>query len=218
MILKLSKFESIVRGYPQVDDSDAAFTKGKDLQALCALAIISQAKCILEIGTAYGHTAVALAKACPEAEVYTLDTCKEMATEWRSQFKAEILSKEQQGSYIRKQPEELQARIHAQVGPVHLGRSLVTMLPMPRFDFAFIDGDHRWRSVVCDTEAVLKRIAAGGLVVWDDYATATELRRFLKIVNERSGGDIVIIPGLRICYFKVTEGQRNRLLSAMEGL
>ncbi len=71
---------------------------------------------------------------------------------------------------------------------------------------------------MCDTEAVVKRIAAGGLVVWDDYNTATELRRFLKIVNERTGGDIVIIPGLRICYATVTEGQRDKLLLAMEGL
>jgi hypothetical protein len=141
-----------------------------------------------------------------------------MAHNWDSQFKSEILEKHDQGSFIRAQPPEIRTRIHAQLGPVHVGQSLVTMLPVPQFGFAYIDGDHRWRSVVEDTKAVVKRIEAGGIVVWDDYGTATEVGRFIDTVQERIHDGIVFIPQLRFCYAVVTEGLRASLLLAVEDL
>lgn len=214
----LTRFERLFGSLAQPDDKDAAYTNGRNLGVVCTLAKASGEANLLEIGTAFGHTAVALAKTCPEADVWTLGTCKEMASAGTSQHPSEILPRRKQGSFISKQPDALTERIHSLVGPASGDRSLLGVLAVPRFGFAFIDGDHSWRSVVNDTVAVVSRIHTKGIVVWDDYREANEVTCFLNILDKRCGGCLTHVMGTRICFTPIPKERRGLMMDALRDL
>ncbi len=217
----LTDMTDIRHGYaklPEIEGQETAYTKGNDLRAVCCLARASGATNILEIGTAFGHTAVALAKVCPEAQIWTLGTCREFFGSKISRFRREVLPREKQGSFIRQQSAELQSRIHTQVSAPTHKQSLVCVLAVPKFQFAFIDAEHSWRSVVNDTQAVVQRIDAGGVVVWDDFGTVQEIRKFIEILNKRMAGGIQVVSGTRVCYAEITAERRVSLLEAIKDL
>lgn len=204
-------------GSPPVPESERAYTDGNNLRVLCALAHDADPACLLEIGTAYGHTAVILAKLCPSSQLWTLGTCREYTVKTRSVYDREILPREEQGSFIKIQPEELRARIHARVLRSR-GRSVLCAADVPHFQFAFIDGDHMWRGVVEDTKAVMDRIDSRGTVVWDDYGYALEVAAFIDLLNARTGSRIVSVCGTRICYVKLDPGLQADLVEALQDL
>lgn len=197
--------------------SESVYTHGNNLRVLCALAHDATPECLLEIGTAYGHTTVILAKLCPSSQLWTLGTCREYTGTTRSVYDREILPREEQGSFIKIQPEELRARIHARVLRSR-GRSVLCAADMPHFQFAFIDGDHRWRGVVEDTKAVLDRIDSRGTIVWDDYGYALEVAAFIDLLNARTGDRIISVGTTRICYVKLDPGLKTDLAEAIQDL
>lgn len=213
-----SRFARLFEPVAKPDGKDAAYTDGKNLEVVCTLAKASGEANLLEIGTAFGHTAVALAKTCSEADVWTLGTCKEMASAGVSLHPNEILSRREQGNFISKQPDAMTERIHSLVGSTSRDRSLLDILAVPRFGFAFIDGDHSWRSVFNDTVAVTSRILEEGIVVWDDYGEANEVACFLDILDKHCSGGITHVLGTRICYTRISQERRGLMMDALRNL
>lgn len=196
-----------------------AYTTGHNLQMVCTLAKFVKPLRAVEIGTAYGHTAAAIAIACPDAKVDTFDVCRENAGETASPFDREILPRDRVGKVILEQSEEIRSRVRSHIlTPVLHGQSLLEIATFRRIQFAFIDGDHTWRNVVADTRAVLDRISSDGVIVWDDYSTVREVGAFIDILNGRTGNRITAVKATRCCYIHLVEGQREALLDASRDL
>lgn len=203
---------------PRFVQPDAHYTPGRELNTVCMLALASNAKRAVEIGTAHGHTAVALARTLPEAEILTIGTTRELAGHNSSKFDREIQTEERQGYYIREQPAEIRDRIRSIKMKPEPRESLASRVPLGSFQFAFIDGDHRWEWVAEDTKAILRAIDDGGLIVWDDYNMHNEVRAFINIVNARTTGPLVEIETTRVVFVKLTAEKRAELLEAVEQL
>lgn len=216
-----ASWHAFIRDYPAQLDSlrvvnrDAAYTNGHNLDAIGRLAIASRARKAVEIGTAWGHTAVALARVLPEAEVVTLGITREQVAD-RNSINREILAELDQGSYIRRQPDEIRSRITAVTLTPEPRDSLANRVVMAPFQFAYIDGEHSWQCVAEDTKAILAQIDDGGIIVWDDYGTAKEVQRYIDTLNGRTVGRITAIQKTRIAFVKLEEGILEELREAAE--
>ena len=198
-------------------EADAHFTPGLNLHAVARLAWASRAKRAIEIGTAHGHTTVALARSLPAAEIVTVGTTRELAGHNDSKFDVEILPEDIQGHYIREQEEAIRIRILAIVGKPEPRVSLLSaVVGLGSFEFAYIDGDHRWECVAEDTKAVLRRISDDGIIVWDDYGFHVEVRDFINTLNARVDDWITEVEGTRIVFVQLNAEKRAALLKAAE--
>jgi len=200
-------------GWRDVVD-DARWTPGRELEAVARLAFASKAKRAVEIGTANGHTTVALARTLPDAEIITFGTTRELAGHNDSEFDREIFPKEKQGAYIRQQSPEIQKRITAVVGKPRPRQSLLDFYGKIRF--AYIDGDHRWEAVAEDTKAVLRKCYDDAIIVWDDYGFHYEVREFINVLNRRAGDLICEVERTRIVFVQLDAEKLKVLRAAAE--
>ena len=54
-----------------------------------------------------------------------------------------------------------------------------------RVDFIFVDGDHTYNGIKNDSQAALRMLAPGGIILWHDYFPRfSEVRRYLHELNE----------------------------------
>ena len=197
-------------------EADAAWTPGVNLHAVTRLAYASNAKRVVEIGTAEGHTTVALSRTLPAAEIVTVGTTRELAGHNGTEFDREIFPAEEQGHYIREQEEAFRIRIRAIVGKPEPRVSLLAGHDVGPFEFAYIDGDHRWECVAEDTKSVLRKISDDGIIVWDDYGFHAEVRDFINTLNARSGRFITEVEGTRIVFVQLNADWRAKLIAAAE--
>ena len=110
----------------------------------CALGFRSRR--ILEIGSYLGHTARMLAENTDEAtRITTLDEFAE------------------HGAAYRGTP--LEKKIDRRIGKI----SLECFKADEKFDLIFVDADHRFSSVLNDTEVAMNLLAPGGVILWHDY-------------------------------------------------
>lgn len=202
-------------GWRAVAD-DAAWTPGVDLHAVTRLAYASRAKRAVEIGTAEGHTTVALALTLPSAEIVTVGTTRELAGHNGTEFDREIFPEEEQGHYIREQEEAIRQRITAFIGKPNPRECILEYFGVRSFEFAYIDGDHRWECVAEDTKTVLRKILDDGIIVWDDYGFHDEVRWFINTINARGDGSITEVEGTRIVFVQLNAEKRAMLLRATE--
>jgi predicted O-methyltransferase YrrM len=135
-----------------------------ELFCLKALVRHVRAQRIFEIGTFDGATTVELAKAAPQAEVFTLDLPSELAEMANVPSEAASAKDKRVGSRFRHLPE---AQRITQV----LGDSL-------RFDYApfaasidlvFVDAAHDYEHVSVDSRNALEIMKPGGTAIWHDY-------------------------------------------------
>jgi hypothetical protein len=132
-----------------------------------AVAAHLQPRRIFEFGTFLGRTTYYLAKACPQAEVTTLDLpCDE--NPWA--FAPHI------GSYFAGSPESARIR--------QLREDSRTFDPGPYMgtqDFVWVDGDHGYEPVRNDTMKALSMVSPGGVVLWHDFGPdSLDLVRFFR--------------------------------------
>lgn len=124
-------------------------TPPNDMVPLCTLARAIGAQRILEVGTYNGASAINFALTCPHAHITTYDVRPEA------------------GELIAQAEPTVRARIERRVADfAHDGERLRTD---PRYDFVFIDGDHKAPAVSADSELAFERIAPGGIIAWHDY-------------------------------------------------
>jgi Predicted O-methyltransferase len=110
----------------------------------CALGFKSRR--ILEIGSYLGYTAKMLAEnTSAETRITTLDEYPE------------------HGAAYRGTP--LEQKIDRRIGKI----SLEHFRAGEKYDLIFVDADHRFESVMNDTQVALGLLAENGVVVWHDY-------------------------------------------------
>ena len=119
-------------------------------QLIYRLAKDNQPKSIIELGTCLGITSAYLSKACPEADVITIEGCPETA----------------KVAYRNFQELELD-NVELRVG------NFDTLLPgvieqEPRLDFVYVDGNHRKEATINYFNWCLSKVHEGSLLIFDD--------------------------------------------------
>jgi hypothetical protein len=199
-----------------------AYTGGNDLAVVLALAQKRRPEKVLEMYTALGHTAAALAWTLPEATVYAYDTTQELGV-WPypgnggKPTGAEVPTADEVGRAIKALPPEVRERVHLGVhGPDDLHREIRAQGP---YDFVFIDGNHSWRGVAEDTRVALDVVDEQAVLVWDDYWTPCyEVMRFIDVLNWRTADSIILVENTRVCYCWLTKAKYRMLKRAIADL
>ena len=152
-----------------------------DQVALSKLAILTQPRRILEIGSFKGHTALTLAVNTPtETTITTVDVI------------------EDHGELYRETP--YAPRITRHVGTVQ------TLTDPGPFDLVFVDADHRYDEVDRDTQTALELLATNGLLVWHDYCDSFWTNRLNRVpeVLAKYARELPIrsIPGTTLAVYR----------------
>ncbi|MGH8094289.1 MAG: class I SAM-dependent methyltransferase [Chthoniobacterales bacterium] len=159
---------------------------------------------LFEIGTFDGRTTLNLAMNSPSrCRVFTLDLPPELDTTFPlAKGERHMVEKPAPGSRY----EKYRALYPVAVGKIHqlLGDSA-------RFDYApfanscslvFIDGSHAYDYALSDTQAALKMVRKGGVIVWHDYGIWEGVTRALEELDERKGQGLRNIRGTSLVYWK----------------
>ena len=120
-----------------------------DLLMLLKIAVCTEPKRLMEIGSYRGYTALFLAQhISPDAKIVTID---------RHPDHGEAYRKTSLASMIERRVGETDRAMFARDEPAS-------------YDLIFVDADHSYRSVRNDTELVLPLLSPDGFIVWHDYA------------------------------------------------
>lgn len=211
-------WHDFVKLYPLVKSPrPGAYTNGNDLAVLLALAAWRKPAKVLEMYAALGHTAANLTLACPQATVYTFDTCKEYGLWPLPGNNWEVPTREHVGREIQTLPADAKARCRLGVHPPDdMYKQIAAHGP---YELAWIDGNHSWRGVVEDTRVALDTCEEDAVLVWDDYwAPCPETMAFINIMNGRCADCIVYVANSRVCYCALTRGKYKLLKHAIGDL
>lgn len=149
-----------------------------ELKVICELVIEYRPGTIFEIGTFQGRTTLNMALNAPEARIYTLDLPSAELNTTRLTIEEEeklYVDKDVSGERFLNHP----AREHI----IQLFGDSATFDFSPyhdTIDFMFVDGSHAYEYVLNDTEAALKMVRKGGLIVWHDYTNWIGVQRGLN--------------------------------------
>ena len=120
-----------------------------DVVMLLKIAVCSEPKRLMEIGSYRGYTALFLAQhVSPDARIVTIDRHPDHGEAYRDTSVA--------------------SKIERRVGATH--RAMFAQDEPASYDLIFIDADHSYESVRNDTELILPLLSPTGFVVWHDYA------------------------------------------------
>lgn len=132
---------------------------------LAALASQRQPRTIFEIGTFDGSTTLLLARAAPEAQIFTLDLPPDAEVLTNEAGSAQHL--EGMGSWgARFQGHAEAERITQLFGD---SRTYDFTPHYGKIDLVVVDGGHSAECVTPDSENALRMMSPHGTVVWDDY-------------------------------------------------
>jgi hypothetical protein len=116
---------------------------------LLKIAVCTEPKRLMEIGSYRGSTALFLAQhISPDARIVTIDRHPDHGEAFRKTSVAPMIER--------------------RVGATD--RAMFAQDQPATYDLIFIDADHSYRSVRNDTELVLPLLAPAGFIVWHDYA------------------------------------------------
>lgn len=185
------------------------YTQGRDLTVLLTLARWKKPQKIAEMYTAYGDTALSLARSNPQADIYAFDVCREEGG--MGPMNQEVLPKAEVGSAFRDLPF---ANLHLCVRPGNeLGGYILERGP---FDLTFVDGNHIAECVVRDTALALAATKQDGVIVWDDYwESSHDVMDVIDELNESAGDLITLVEGTRVCYTILGFDEKQRLVQAL---
>jgi predicted O-methyltransferase YrrM len=138
-----------------------------ELYCVIAIAMLSRAKRIFEIGTYDGATTLQLARVCPQAEIFTLD----LAPADVAQPTPDFVDSENQnvaaggvGRRFMGTPES--SRIRQLLGD----STKFDYQPYAgSMDLVFVDACHQYEFVRSDSANALRLVRPGGVVLWHDY-------------------------------------------------
>jgi Methyltransferase domain len=120
-----------------------------DLVMLLKIAVCTEPKRLMEIGSFRGYTALFLARhISPDAKIVAIDRHPDHGEAYRKT------------SFV--------SMIERRVGETD--RAMFVRDEAASYDFIFVDADHSYQSVRKDTELVLPLLAPAGFIVWHDYA------------------------------------------------
>jgi hypothetical protein len=120
-----------------------------DLVMLLKIAICTEPKRLMEIGSFRGYTALFLAQhISPDAKIVTIDRHPDHGEAYRTTPLARMIE-----------------RRVGETDPTMFARD-----ESASYDLIFVDADHSYGSVRNDTELVLPLLSPAGFIVWHDYA------------------------------------------------
>jgi hypothetical protein len=120
-----------------------------DLVMLLKIAVCTDPKRLMEIGSYRGYTALFLAQhISSDAKIVTIDRHPDHGEAYRETA--------------------FTSMIERRVGET--GRAMFARDAPASYDLIFVDSDHSYRGVRNDSEFVLPLLAPGGFIVWHDYA------------------------------------------------
>ena len=120
-----------------------------DLVMLLKLAVCTEPKRLMEIGSYRGYTALFLAQhISPDAKIVAMDRYPDHGEAYRETSFAKM---------IERRTGETERAMFARDEPAS-------------YDLLFVDADHSYSSVRNDTELVLPLLSPAGFIVWHDYA------------------------------------------------
>jgi Methyltransferase domain len=173
---------------------------------LVSLARLVEARCIFEIGTYNGFTALTLARNLKDSVIHTLDlpTGEEPGRDVNETDRGHI-------RYLSKNP----GRVY--VGTDEEQRIVQHLEDSATFDFSsfksrcelvYVDGAHSFDYVKGDTEAALEMVSSRGIVVWDDYSRMEpDVPRYLDLHAPKP---LVRLPRSRLVVW-FSDGAARRL-------
>jgi hypothetical protein len=120
-----------------------------DMVTLLKIALCTNPKWLMELGSYRGYTALFLAHhISPDARIVTIDRHPDHGEAYRGI--------------------SLASRIERRVGETD--RAMFAGDEPASYDLIFVDADHSYASVRNDTELVLPLLSPSGFIVWHDYA------------------------------------------------
>lgn len=161
-------------------------------QLIYRLAKDNQPKSIIELGTCLGITSAYLAKACPEADVITIEGCPETA----------------KVAYRNFQELELD-NVELRVG------NFDTLLPgvieqETRLDFVYVDGNHRKEATINYFNWCLPKVHEGSLLIFDDIYWSEGMKEaWEEIKNHPEVTVTVDLFWIGLVYFKKGQAKEH---------
>jgi len=159
---------------------------------------------IFEIGTFDGRTTLNLAlSAPPQCHIFTLDLPADHPTKYRIvDGERHMVRKPAPGSRY----EKYRASHPRAIGRIHqlLGDSAT-------FDYSpyenscalvFIDGSHAYEYVKSDTEAALRIVRSGGVIIWHDYGIWEGVTKALEELEQQAHLGICNIRGTSLVFWE----------------
>ncbi|MGV8880093.1 MAG: O-methyltransferase [Sphingobacteriaceae bacterium] len=143
-----------------------ALKKPRLAQLIYRLARNQQAKSMLELGTCLGITTAYLAKACPDANLVTVEGCPQTAAIARENFNA-----------IGLENIDLQVGNFDEVLPAILNEHV-------NFDFVYIDGNHRKEATLRYFKLFLPQVTASTLLIFDDIYWSKGMKEAWQEIRE----------------------------------
>jgi Methyltransferase domain len=120
-----------------------------DMVMLLKIALCTNPKRLMELGSYRGYTALFLAQhLSPDATIVTIDRHPDHGEAYRTT--------------------SLASMIERRVGETD--RAMFVRDELASYDLIFVDADHSYESVRNDTELVLPLLSPSGFIVWHDYA------------------------------------------------
>lgn len=164
----------------------------KDAQLLFRLAHYWKPKTILELGTSLGITTAYLAKACPSAQVISIEGAPSVAKVAAVNLKKlNVLNVKQQIGPFKT---ELKPAIEE----------------LNRLDFVFFDGNHRYQATMDYFEACLAQMDENSLCVFDDIYWSKEMQKAWKQIKKHPSVRVTIdLYSLGIVFFKKDQAKED---------
>lgn len=159
---------------------------------------------LFEIGTFDGRTSVNLAFSSPDnCSIHTLVLSPEMETKFSLEpGEVHMVEKIKSGARINKYETSNKAifdKIHQLYGD------------SAEFDFSpyadscslvFIDGSHAYEYALSDTQAAMKMIKKGGVIIWHDYGIWEGVTQALEEIEAKENLGLKNIKGTSLVYWK----------------
>lgn len=161
-------------------------------QLIYRLAKDNQPKSIIELGTCLGITSAYLSKACPEADVITIEGCPETA----------------KVAYRNFQELELD-NVELRVG------NFDTLLPEvikqePRLDFVYVDGNHRKEATINYFNWCLPKVHEGSLLIFDDIYWSEGMKEAWEEIKHHPEVTVTVdLFWIGLVYFKKGQAKEH---------
>lgn len=146
----------------------------------CCIAEVVKVELYLEVGTFMGHSAVAAARAFPDAAILAVDTFTGSAEHYIEAIQGSRPEKQLMALHEDRRP-ALWEKAHDLWAALRFDHR-ITAIPLPSTEAArlvkwlglrpnviYIDGAHDYDSVLADCRAWWPVLADGGIMVGDDY-------------------------------------------------
>lgn len=161
-------------------------------QLIYRLAKDNKPASIIELGTCLGITTAYLSKACPEADIITIEGCPETAkVAYRNFQDLELENVELQvGNFDKLLPEVIKQEA--------------------KLDFVYIDGNHRKEATINYFNWCLPKVHEGSLLIFDDIYWSEGMKEAWETIKQHPQVTVTIdLFWIGLVYFKKGQAKEH---------